>query len=88
VLPMTGLGGAAAGVAPYAEMGVEHSPATDGSGTPLGPQGAGANVSMDAREGVAGDDRGPLLIVSGAFLGAGGVLLGARAIARRRDPVR
>jgi hypothetical protein len=88
VLPMAGIGAAGASAAPYAEMGLERATATDGAGAPLAVPGVGDAAAEDVRDGLVADDRTPLLVVSGAFLGAGGIILGARALARRREPVR
>ena len=84
VLPTIGGSSAAAPTdAPYVVM--ELGPVT-------GSQAPGVTGGGDAPEDTSGsvlpNDRSPLLLVSGAFLGASGVLVAARALAKRRGPVR
>lgn len=87
VLPMDGAGGAAASDARSGAMELEPASASAAPYVATNVPELGDGVPVDAPNGLAA---GPsaLLIVSGAFLGAGGVLFGARVLARRRGPVR
>lgn len=83
VLPMSGAGAARASDAPYGAMVLESATGSVAPGEPV----TGA-MPQDAREDLHADGPSPLLLVSGALLGTGGVLFAARALAKGRRAVR